>query len=115
MKLKLFCKQVGCPDNVIDAIDHLKCSTCEESKGPTIARPSAIHSEGDFGDCISMDGITWTNSQGVKFHFYHFVDHSTAFQTAICSPSRTTEAAGCNSGMDQLGRGSWSHLSRRCD
>ncbi len=93
MKLKLFCKQVGCPNNVIEAIDHLKCSTCEESKGPTIARPSAIHSEGDFGDCISMDGITWTNSQGERFHFYHFVDHSTAFQTAICSPSRSTEAA----------------------
>ena len=90
MKLKLYCKQVGCPNNVIEAIDHLKCSNCEESKGPTIARPSAIHSEGDFGDCISMDGITWINSQGERFHFYHFVDHSTAFQTAICSPSQST-------------------------
>ena len=91
-KLKEFCKQVGCPTEVLEAIDHLKCSTCEESKGPTIARPSAIHI-GDFNDCISMDGVTWTNKNGHRMHFYHFVDHSTAFQTAICAPSRTTEAA----------------------
>ena len=92
-KLKEFCRQTGCPSEVLEGIDHLKCSTCEESKGPTIARPSAIHSQGDFNDCISMDGVTWTNKNGIRMHFYHFVDHSTAFQTAICAPSRTTESA----------------------
>ena len=91
-KLKEFCKQLGCPTEVLEAIDHLKCSTCEESKGPAIARPSAIHSQGDFNDCISTDGVTWTNKNGHRMHFYHFVDHSTASQTAICAPSRTTEA-----------------------
>ena len=40
-----------------------------------------------------MDGVTWTNQQGQQFHFYHFVCHSTAFQTAVCSPSRTTDMA----------------------
>ena len=92
-KLREFCKQVGCPPEVLEAIDHLKCSTCEESKGPTIARPSAIHSQGDFNDCVSMDGVTWTNKNGTRLHFYHFVDHSTSFQSAICAPSRTTESA----------------------
>lgn len=63
------------------------------TKGPMIPRPSAIHEEQDFGDIISMDGVTWTNKEGKQFHFYHFGDHGTTFQTAMCLPSRTSEAA----------------------
>ena len=40
-----------------------------------------------------MDGITWTNSQGSQFHFYHFLDQSTMFNTAVISPGHTTEHA----------------------
>ena len=92
-KLTEFCRQLGCPPHVIAGIQHLRCSTCLETAKPTIPRPGAIHEPEDFGDTISMDGVTWTNQQGQQFHFYHFVCHSTAFQTAVCSPSRTTEMA----------------------
>ena len=92
-KLTEFCRQLGCPSHVLAGINHLKCSTCLETSKPTIPRPGAIHEPEDFGDTLSMDGVTWTNQQGQQFHFYHFVCHSTAFQTAVCSPSRTTEMA----------------------
>ena len=93
MKLQTFCKHMNCQPYVLEAIPDMKCSTCTECKSQNIPRPSVIHEERDFGDVVSMDGVTWTNKSGKTFHFYHFVDRSTTFQTAICSPSRTTDSA----------------------
>ena len=93
MKLQEYCRQLGCENRLVKAIEYLRCSTCLEASQPTIARPSAIHAAGDFGDNVSMDGFTWTNQQGSQFHVYHFVDQSTGYQTAVCSPGRSTEAA----------------------
>ena len=92
-KLQEYCRQVGCEPRIVKAVDHLRCSTCLEASHPSIARPSAIHAAGDFGDNISMDGFTWTNQQGTQFHVYHFVDQSTGYQTAVCSPGRSSEMA----------------------
>ena len=64
-----------------------------KSKRARLENPAAIHEPLDFGTVVSMDGITWSNSQGEKFHFYHFVDHATVFQTAVIAPSRNTEQA----------------------
>ena len=63
-KLTEFCKQLQCPDAMIRAIGDLKCSTCQEAKRPVISRPSSIHEPCDFGDIVSMDAITWSNSKG---------------------------------------------------
>ena len=61
-KLVDFCRQLKCPDRILQAIPDLQCSTCEETQGPRIARPGAIHEHGDFGDVVSadwsMDGMT---------------------------------------------------------
>ena len=92
-KLIETCRQLNCDSQILHAVPDLKCSTCVETQRPPIARPSAIHGEGDFGDSISMDGVTWTNAKGQQFHFYHFLDRHTTFHTAIVSPSRTTEDA----------------------
>ena len=91
--MQAFCRQVGCSNEILQALPDLRCSTCVETKGPSIPRPGAIHEERDFGDVVSIDGVTWTNKSGKNFHFYHFVDHSTTFQTAWCSPSRTSDQA----------------------
>ena len=56
MKLQEYCWQLGCDQRILKAIEHLRCSTCLEASKPTIARPSAIHAAGDFGDNVSMDG-----------------------------------------------------------
>ena len=92
-KLQTYCQQIGCDQRILRAIPHIKCSTCEETKNPHIPRPSSIHENLDFGDVISTDGVTFVNQKGKSFHFYHFIDHGTNFQTAFCSPARTPEAA----------------------
>ena len=67
-KMQAFCKQMMRPPEVIEAIPHIKRSTCIESKGPAIPRPSVIHEGKDLGDIVSMDGATWTNKKGKQFH-----------------------------------------------
>ena len=81
-KLKTFCQQMNCRTEMIEAIDDLKCSTCIESKGPELAKPSSIHTNLEFGDVVSMDGVKWTNQTGQQFFFYHFIDQGTTFHTA---------------------------------
>ena len=93
IKLRESCKQLNCPEHVIKAVSDLRCSTCQEIRGPVASRPSAIHEPCDFGDIVSMDGVMWTNSKGDQFFLYHFLDQSTLFQTAVVAPSHTTEHA----------------------
>eukprot|EP00435_Cladocopium_sp_Y103_P014229 s1308_g3.t1 len=92
-KLSAFCKQLGCPPEVLRGIPDLKCSTCIEQQAPRTARPAAIHTPGDFGDVVSMDAVKWTNQSGQQFLFYHFVDQSTSYQTAVIAPSNSSQAA----------------------
>ena len=91
-KLKTFCQQMGRPE-MIEAIDDLRCSACIESKGPELAKPSSIHTNLEFGDVVSMDGVKWTNQQGHQFFFYHFVDQGTTFHTANTSKSHSSSDA----------------------
>ena len=46
----------------------------------------------DFNDRICVDGVKWTNKQGVNFHMFHVVDWSTSFQAACCAPDRSSGA-----------------------
>ena len=92
-KLATFCKQLGCPDEMVRAISDLKCSTCVENAVPAISRPSAIHEESDFGDVVSIDGVTWTNRNGTQFHIYHMLDQSTLYHTAVVTPAHSAEQA----------------------
>ena len=79
--------------HLIQGLEDMKCSTCQHHQGPRIQRPATIKSELDFGDKISLDGITWTKKDGKNMHFYHFLDHGTNYHTANIAPNRTTERA----------------------
>ena len=92
-KLRLFCPQLGCSPEILEAINDLECSTCQETKGPEIAKPSAIHPNLDFGDVVGMDGIKWTNKSARQFFFYHGVDQATTFHTAFATKSHTSQDA----------------------
>ena len=92
-KLMEFCRQLQCPEEFLQAIPDLNCSTCKETQQPKVARPAAIHEPMDFGEVISMDGVTWTNSKGDQFHFYHFIDQATSYHTAVGSVSRSATSA----------------------
>ena len=89
----VFCRQLRCPDHLVQAISAMHCSTCQETQRPKLAKPAAIHEPMDFGAVVSMDGITWTNSQGDHFHFYHFLDQATSYHTAVCSVSRSATSS----------------------
>eukprot|EP00435_Cladocopium_sp_Y103_P057532 s1428_g19.t2 len=71
----------------------MRCSTCHEHQAPRLARTAVLHQPCDFGTVVSMDAVKWTNSQGQQFLFYHFVDQSTAYQTAVIAPSNNSSAA----------------------
>ena len=92
-KLMEFCGQLRCPEEFLQAIPDLNCSTCKETQQPKVARPAAIHEPMDFGEVISMDGVTWTNSKGDQFHFYYFIDQATSYHTAVGSVSRSATSA----------------------
>ena len=104
-KLKAFCQQLGCQPEIIEALEDLRCSTCAETKGPELAKPSAIHPTLDFGDIVGMDGIKWTNRAGQPFFCHHFVDQGTTFHTAVSAPSHSSmDAIRALTRVNQLGR-----------
>ena len=92
-KLTEFCRRLGCSSEILEAIGDLKCSTCVENQVPKIARPGSIHEHGDFGDVVSVDGLTWTNKAGSQFHIYHVLDQSTLYHTAVVTRSHNAEQA----------------------
>eukprot|EP00435_Cladocopium_sp_Y103_P024990 s1678_g6.t1 len=86
-------RQKGYPATMIQALEDYQCSTCQMQKKPKVARPATLKSEIDFGDKVSVDGVSWTNKQGTVFHFYHYLDHGTNYHVATVAPNRTTEHA----------------------
>ena len=103
------------PEQIVEALDDLRCSTRADSKGPEIAKPSAIHPPSDFGDVVGMDGIKWTNKERNRFFFHQFVDHGTTFHTAAIANSHATQdAIKGGSSLDQLGRTSGDFDCRFC-
>ena len=40
-----------------------------------------------------MDEVVWTNGQGELFRFFHFVDQSSMYHTAVAVPSKHGEEA----------------------
>lgn len=86
-------RRQGYSSHIIQGLEDMKCSTCQHQQGPKIQRPATIKSAIDFGDKVSLDGVTWTNKNGKKMHFYHFLDHGTNYHTASIAPNRTTERA----------------------
>ena len=85
-------KLQGCRPEICHGVLDMSCSTCQEASKPKHARPSRLHDCCDFNDKISMDGITWTNKTGKKFHFYHVIDQGTSYHAAIVAPNRSAES-----------------------
>ena len=86
-------RQKGYPIAMIQALEDFHCSVCQMQKKPKIARPAHLKAEIDFGDKVSVDGVSWTNRDGKVFHFYHYLDHGTNYHVAVIAPNRTAEQA----------------------
>lgn len=86
-------KQQGYAPEIVQGVHDFKCSVCQMQKVPSIPRPATLKSDYDFGDKVTLDGITWTNKQGEEYHFYHYLDYGTNYHTAIIAPRRNAEQA----------------------
>lgn len=84
-------RQQGFRPAICRAALEFRCSTCQSTTRPKIARPCTLRDDLDFNDRVCADGFSWDNQHGKSFHIMHIVDWSTNFQTACIAPSRTTE------------------------
>ena len=91
-RLSTLLRAQGYRAEIAQAALDLKCSTCQESQQPKLARPGSIRDELDFNDRICMDEFDWTNKEGTKFRVYHIVDWATNFQCARVAPDKSTTA-----------------------
>ena len=90
VQLSVSLRQQGYPKSWIDAVKDMSCSVCQMKQAPRNPRPSTLKSDLDFNDKIAIDGVTWTNSKGKTFHFYHVLDLGTNYQVAMSAPNRST-------------------------
>ena len=91
-KLSAILRQQGFRAEVSQAALQYECTVCIKHKQPKQARPGTLREDSDFNDRISVDGVSWKNSQGQQFHLYHVIDWSTNFHAAVIAPSKTTES-----------------------
>ena len=90
-KLARFLSEQGADEAVVRAARDYQCDACVENQaGPKLSHPASLHVPRDFNDCVGCDGAYWTNRQGLKFHFMHFIDEATLYHVGVPS-GRTTE------------------------
>ena len=75
---------------IVDKISDMVCPSCYENQKPRLARPAHISPDREFNDLLMIDGVEWTNQEGIKHTFYHMIDAATNFQIAIPAECRST-------------------------
>ena len=79
-KFAVFLKDTHADPKIIAGALEYQCDACGESQpGYSLARPAAIHAHLTFNEVIGMDTASWTNDQGLRFTFVHFLDEGTLF------------------------------------
>ena len=84
----------GAPANVMTAIQHLKCSTCERLKSPQAPRPATMPKfvAGQFGDEIEGDIFYVRILTGEAIPVLGLVDKATGYhQAAVCQTRNASE------------------------
>ena len=81
-------QSVGQRPEVLDAARELRCPACAKHSVPKHQRPGHLKALMDFNHKAYIDGITWTNSQGSTYHFYHMLDAGSNYHVAFSAPSR---------------------------
>eukprot|EP00435_Cladocopium_sp_Y103_P001047 s2611_g1.t1 len=81
----------GWSDLVIKAVQDFHCDVCFEKSLPKAPRPAHIHAPREFNDLVVFDGADWSDGQGSKYTFVHFLDTATNFQLAVPFYRQSTE------------------------
>ena len=84
-------KRSGWSDLVIQAVQDFQCDVCFEKSLPKAPRPAHIHVPREFNDLVVFDGVDWSDGQGNKYSFVHFLDTATNFQIAVPFFRQSTE------------------------
>ena len=92
-KLGMMLTQQGVEQRLVQAVQDLRCSSCQEAKGPVLGKVATVHEPLDFNAVVSVDGVKWTNKEGKQFNFYHCIDHATCLQMAKRALSTDTMGA----------------------
>lgn len=81
----------GWAPSVQQAVRDMACDTCHELSQPKIARPGHLHEARDFNDLVQFDNGEWTDPNGKRYSFFHFVDTASNFHVAVPYITKTTE------------------------
>eukprot|EP00435_Cladocopium_sp_Y103_P041712 s568_g11.t1 len=81
----------GWSDVVTKAVQDFHCDVCFERSLPKAPRPAHIHTPREFNDLVVFDGVDWSDGQGNKYTFVHFLDTATNFQLAVPFYRQNTE------------------------
>ena len=84
-------KRNGWSDVIIQAVQDFQCDVCFEKSQPKAPRPAHIHAPREFNDLVVFDGVDWSDGQGNKYTFVHFLDTATNFQIAVPFFRQSTE------------------------
>ena len=107
-KLSRMLREQGASEAVVKAARDYQCDSCIESQAkPRLPNPSTIHVARDFNDVVGADGAYWTNKQGRKFHFMHFIDEATMYH--LGRPSGRTVGE-----QIETFEGTWLHWAGPC-
>ena len=82
----------GAPPKVVKAARCLKCSVCEERKGPKTRRPASLPVPKNTSDQVHIDIFEAEDVNEVRFYVVHCIDHATRFQMAEILPNKSSEA-----------------------
>lgn len=82
----------GAPPEVVKAARCLKCSVCDERRGPKTRRPASLPVPKDTSDQVHIDIFEAEDVNEVRFYVVHCIDHATRFQMAEVLPNKSSEA-----------------------
>ena len=81
----------GYQPRLVEAARQFQCSSCQEGRHASAARPATLRDPIDFNDRVSMDAIIVSTRSGQQFRIYHLVDHGTSYQTAFVTSNGSTD------------------------
>ena len=90
--MRLLASQGDVPQGVIQAVQSLRCATCERLKPPQQPRPTAMPRmiAGQFGDELQMDVFYTRNIKGENFAILGIVDRATGYHQAGVMTDRSS-------------------------
>ena len=90
-QLQAVLRQGGWSDLVVNAIQDFQCEVCFERQKPKVQRPAHVHTPREFNDLVLFDSTEWSDGNGHKYLFLHFIDSATNFQIAVPYYRQDTE------------------------